>query len=562
MLYGFMTLPSLPLVCCLKLKRVFKPFSVFYSITFKNYYIYSTGSENFHCVFMLSTKRRWKELAMKRVKTFLGIFLVAFIISTSYSAEIRADESEVFEDDRYYIFMNSSSNYCMNNKHGDTYDGNHVNLYPLDVTDITTQLWKVSVTDYTPEGFPIVMISSFADNNKILDIRRYGKKLAPDKGQFSVLWTNDGSDTQKFILERVENSNTYEFRILTFVDRYVVSPSDSKKAETTQIPLTVNSYSTSVADYEKFILCDEEGNPISLSSVESKLKESELISEKLSELISSCDDSNCANSVYLVTQYISNYRKLYNKLLTDNSTKEEILYLKNEVAPVLSKFSREQMEKTKILSLNYPEINSEICNLINIVPSTDEIYEHSLYEIKRTNPTLYKLLTKYSEYSVVSNLRSSYLYDQHDFPRFVDSSGKNVGCTAVSESFALSLKTDCKYDPNSTYIGWNENGALWSTTEPIYCRSIDEYKRNLFNNINSGKAVIIRLKKNGISKHSVVAVGILDNLASYDELSFETILVYNPWDGQISRLSDLNYDAFDISWPLRVTKDELEFRKQ
>lgn len=485
----------------------------------------------------------------KKIKTALLIATLIFFVSIN-SFNIKAEETDVDapEENTFYVLTNNSSGLCLNNQHGDTYNGNLINLSPLYPDNINTELWKFTIVGYTDNNLPIVVINSYS-NNKVLDIRRYGKTLAPDIGQFSVIWDYDGSETQKFILEYTGN---LEFRLLTYTGHYILSPA-SEASSLTQSILTVNSYTSEIYDYQKFTLCSTDGIPVYFSSIEKRLDDAESLSDNILELSNSYNDSACKDSVYYLNKYIKLYRKLLSNYLKEDATKEEILYYKNEVAPVLSTFSNEQLMKSLNLCSNYNELYEAITELKNIMPNVDDLYNYSLFKIRTFEPELFKLLTTYSDFTVVKHVRSSYLFNQHDYKRFQTAKG-NVGCTAVSESCSYSIVHDVLNPPDSPNIGWTSYGATWNTTNAIKCSTLSEYKDVIFNNLSNNTPVIVRLKQNGVSKHTVLIIGYSSNVSSSEHLTFDNLLVYDPWSGKISILNELNYDEFDLSWSIMITK--------
>lgn len=62
-------------------------------------------------------------------------------------------------------------------------------------------------------------------------------------------------------------------------------------------------------------------------------------------------------------------------------------------------------------------------------------------------------------YDVVPNFRSEYCFDQNDYARFENSSGKNRGCTATAMCIAYSIYHDTTLSPNS--VAWSSGGTNW-----------------------------------------------------------------------------------------------------
>ena len=69
-------------------------------------------------------------------------------------------------------------------------------------------------------------------------------------------------------------------------------------------------------------------------------------------------------------------------------------------------------------------------------------------------------------------------------------------------------------------------------------------------------ACTVCLCKPGRADHTVLAIGIKNNITSSDQITWDDILVFDPWEGRINKLSDMkgNYDDFAIAWSVRTTK--------
>lgn len=152
----------------------------------------------------------------------------------------------------------------------------------------------------------------------------------------------------------------------------------------------------------------------------------------------------------------------------------------------------------------------------------------------------------YSGYEVLTNFDPAYCYNQHNYSKFNNASGKNVGCTATSDAIAASIHNGSAFDPNNE--GWSSKGATWTNTVSLKtggCSEADWYS-TIYQQITSGNPVVAR-----VTGHSVTVVGIRKG-ADPNNLTAADFLIADPADGKVKALSESR--KIDTSWGLRVPK--------
>ena len=147
----------------------------------------------------------------------------------------------------------------------------------------------------------------------------------------------------------------------------------------------------------------------------------------------------------------------------------------------------------------------------------------------------------FSSFMVVGGFDGFYLR-QGAYSRFVNSSGRNVGCTAVSEAIVASIYHGEYISPNR--MGWSNGGAEWN-----HSRAIENTRGNALSeqarlniiaeNLKEGRGVVVRAS----SGHSVAAIGLYQG-ADLSNLQASDILVLDPADGRVRRLSQV--DGYDL----------------
>lgn len=157
-------------------------------------------------------------------------------------------------------------------------------------------------------------------------------------------------------------------------------------------------------------------------------------------------------------------------------------------------------------------------------------------------------------YNVVDGFNTKYVFNQLNYGRYVNSQGKNAGCTAVAMASAYSMYNNTHLDPNSSSIVWtNGVGVRWTTHSMLtkyYSTNLTAVK----NYVEEDIPVIIRLKKiNASTGHSVTVVGIRKN-ADMANLSMRDFLVSDPWGGAVRTLAEAcsNIYKLDGSWELII----------
>lgn len=158
----------------------------------------------------------------------------------------------------------------------------------------------------------------------------------------------------------------------------------------------------------------------------------------------------------------------------------------------------------------------------------------------------------YRNFVVLKNFKAKYVYCQFDYKRFVNSGGRNVGCTATADAMLASIYTNKAFSPNDE--GWIPGvGATWTNSvvaagSKTY--SVKEQCSAVYNYLQEGKPVLIR-----VIGHSVTAIGIRSDV---DEkaLTPGDILIADPADGKVKCADEMGYRVMTDSngWGLRIPK--------
>ncbi len=159
-------------------------------------------------------------------------------------------------------------------------------------------------------------------------------------------------------------------------------------------------------------------------------------------------------------------------------------------------------------------------------------------------------------FGVVPNFKTEYCFNQNDYSRFVNSAGKNRGCTATAMCIAYSIYHDSSLSPNN--VKWSSGGTSWEYCTR-YADSSQIYKGNTFTQTGALKAAydcILSSRKpmivgvNGYSSdHVVTIVGVAQN-ADRSSLSLGDFLIVDPYGGAIRTLAYFN--SVDCEWALRI----------
>lgn len=155
-------------------------------------------------------------------------------------------------------------------------------------------------------------------------------------------------------------------------------------------------------------------------------------------------------------------------------------------------------------------------------------------------------------YTVVPNANAlQYHYNQRNYQRFVNSRGKNVGCTATAMACAYSIRHDTVLSPNS--VRWSSAGCSWEYATRLgsyspYSYSMQDALQAIYRSINSGVPVIVGVTGAGID-HVVTAIGYRQG-CNPCSLSLSDILIVDPNGGRICSLA--KYSGIDTGWSLRV----------
>ena len=161
-----------------------------------------------------------------------------------------------------------------------------------------------------------------------------------------------------------------------------------------------------------------------------------------------------------------------------------------------------------------------------------------------------------TRYTVVPNANVSlYRYNQKNYQRFVNSSGRNVGCTATAMASAYSILHNTAVSPAS--VRWSSSGCSWELAKRLtdngrsyspYTYSTQEALQAVYRSVNRGVPVIVGVTGAGVD-HVVTAIGFREG-ANLSNLSLSDILIIDPNGGQVCSLA--KYSGVDTGWSLRV----------
>ena len=163
---------------------------------------------------------------------------------------------------------------------------------------------------------------------------------------------------------------------------------------------------------------------------------------------------------------------------------------------------------------------------------------------------------EYHDYSVIKGFDTAYCYNQNNYKRFLNKSGKNVGCTATAEAIVVSMAKGKPISPDE--MGWSVNsdgsvvGSTWKHSHEIpksAGASQAEKLMMIADQIAEGNAVVVRANNN----HSVAAIGIREG-ATPSNLTPADILILDPADGKVKTLDKALNGGCNMpdSWSLRV----------
>lgn len=157
-----------------------------------------------------------------------------------------------------------------------------------------------------------------------------------------------------------------------------------------------------------------------------------------------------------------------------------------------------------------------------------------------------------TRYTVVPHAdAASYHYNQNSYRRFVNSRGRNVGCTATAMACAYSIRHNTALSPNS--VRWSSAGCSWEYATRLdsyspYSYSAQDALQAVYRSINSGIPVIVGVTGAGID-HVVAVIGYRQGASPYG-LSLSDILIIDPNGGQVCSLA--KYSGIDTGWSLRI----------
>ena len=167
-----------------------------------------------------------------------------------------------------------------------------------------------------------------------------------------------------------------------------------------------------------------------------------------------------------------------------------------------------------------------------------------------------------TSYTVVPNANAtSYYYNQNNYSRFVNSSGKNTGCTATAMATAYAIRYNTAVNLNdSSKISWSSAGCRWELAK-VLTDSVKTYSsynytelqalQAVYRSVNNGVPVIVGVKTSTGTDHVVTAIGYKQG-ANINNLTLSDILIIDPLGGQMRSLS--YYKGIDNGWSIRVPK--------
>lgn len=161
----------------------------------------------------------------------------------------------------------------------------------------------------------------------------------------------------------------------------------------------------------------------------------------------------------------------------------------------------------------------------------------------------------YSSFLVLKNFKAKYVYCQGDYKRFVNSRGKNVGCTATADAMLASIYTDKPFSPNDE--GWISGvGATWTNSvvaDGSGSYSVKRQCQAVYDFLNEGKPVLIR-----VVGHSVTAIGVRKGV-NRTSITPADILIADPADGKVKCADEMGYRVMTGAngWGLRIPKSSL-----
>lgn len=190
------------------------------------------------------------------VATFSGMAPMAVAEAAAVKSVTSVNHNAIkLSEDKLYGFVNASSGYAMNTKHGGKSNGSAITVYPQDYTN--TQLYSVTVVSEKEKTF---RLSPCYDDTKYLDVRRYGAPLA--EGQSIVLWEEDHDPLRLKDLQLELNPDGSVTLVLAVRPDLCIGLSSSSAAATRQKQLTVVKKTGAL--HERWLLTDEKGNILNL----------------------------------------------------------------------------------------------------------------------------------------------------------------------------------------------------------------------------------------------------------------------------------------------------------
>ena len=162
----------------------------------------------------------------------------------------------------------------------------------------------------------------------------------------------------------------------------------------------------------------------------------------------------------------------------------------------------------------------------------------------------------YSNFLVLRNFKSKYLYCQYDYDRFIGTSGKNVGCTATADAMLASIYMDKPFSPNDE--GWIYGvGATWTNSVLVdgsKSYSVKRQCQEVYDYLNEGKPALIR-----VTGHSVTAIGLRKGV-DRASITPADILIADPADAKVKCADEMGWRKMEdaTSFGLRIPKASLQ----
>lgn len=178
-------------------------------------------------------------------------------------------------------------------------------------------------------------------------------------------------------------------------------------------------------------------------------------------------------------------------------------------------------------------------DVINSPVSNQEVFNSPLANTKEYNNTTYHAL----DYE--DNIMSQNSYDGYEFGY----GDYNAGCTATAWCMGLSIMDGKKYNPTSSEMWINGEGATFKGQGISVWGNETNMLKEAYNQLMNGKPSVFYAEHyfspDSTSKcpHAVTIVGITST-ANPEKLTMNDFLVVDPWGGVTKTLAEVNYCGY------------------